>query len=94
MWEMEAYYIAQAICSYIMMISPERIVLGGGVMHQAQMLPLIRKEVRRQLGGYIQGKGLDNLDEYIVPVSLGDDQGVMGAIKLAMDAYVEKGGQL
>ena len=93
-WEMEAYYIAQAICSYIMMISPERIVLGGGVMHQAQMLPLIRKEVRRQLRGYIQGKGLDNLDEYIVPVSLGDNQGVMGAIKLAMDAYAEKGGQL
>jgi predicted NBD/HSP70 family sugar kinase len=88
---MEAYYIAQALCSYIMMISPERIVLGGGVMHQEQMLPLVRKEVRRQLRGYIQGKGLDSLDEYIVPVSLGDDQGVMGAIKLAMDAYAERG---
>ena len=93
-WEMEAYYIAQALCSYIMMISPERIVLGGGVMHQEQMLPLVRKEVRRQLRGYVQGKGLDNLDEYIVPVSLGDNQGVMGAIKLAMDAYIERGGRL
>ena len=91
---MEAYYIAQALCSYIMMISPERIVLGGGVMHQEQMLPLVRKEVRRQLRGYVQGKGLDNLDEYIVPVSLGDNQGVMGAIKLAMDAYIERGGRL
>ena len=50
--------------------------------------------VRRQLRGYVQGKGLDNLDEYIVPVSLGDNQGVMGAIKLAMDAYMERGGRL
>lgn len=86
-WELEAYYIAQALCSYILMISPERIVLGGGVMRQEQMLPLVRKEVRRQLRGYIHGKGLDNLDEYIVPVSLGGDQTLMGAVKLAMDAY-------
>ena len=93
-WEMEAYYIAQALCSYIMMISPERIILGGGVMHQEQMLPLVRREVHRQLRGYIQGKGLDDLDNYIVPVSLGDNQGVMGAVKLAMDAYAENGGAL
>ena len=93
-WEMEAYYIAQAVCSYIMMISPEKIVLGGGVMHQQQMLPLVRREVHRQLRGYIQGKGLDDLDNYIVPVSLGDNQGVMGAVKLAMDAYTENGGAL
>ena len=93
-WEMEAYYIAQAVCSYIMMISPERIILGGGVMHQEQMLPLVRREVHRQLRGYIQGKGLDDLGSYIVPVSLGDNQGVMGAVKLAMDAYAENGGAL
>ena len=93
-WEMEAYYIAQAVCSYILMISPEKIVLGGGVMHQEQMLPLVRREVHRQLKGYIQGKGLDDLDRYIVPVSLGDNQGVMGAVKLAMDAYIENGGAL
>ena len=93
-WEMEAYYIAQAVCSYILMISPEKIVLGGGVMHQEQMLPLVRREVHRQLKGYIQGKGLDDLDHYIVPVSLGDNQGVMGAVKLAMDADLENGGAL
>ena len=93
-WEMEAYYIAQAVCSYILMISPEKIVLGGGVMHQEQMLPLVRREVHRQLKGYIQGKGLEDLDKYILPVSLGDNQGVMGAVKLAMDAYIESGGVL
>lgn len=93
-WDLEAYYIGQAICSYIVMISPERIVLGGGVMHQKQMFPLVRAEVRRQMHGYVQGKGMDKLEEYIVPVSLGDNQGVLGAVKLAMDAYQENGGQL
>lgn len=44
--------------------------------------------------GYIQGKGMDQLEEYIVPVSLGDNQGVMGGVKLAMDAYTEAGGTL
>ena len=85
-WDMEACYIAQAVCGYIMVLSPERIILGGGVTHQPQMLPLVRREVQRQLGGYLQGKGLDDLDRYIVPISLGDNQGVMGAVKLAMDA--------
>lgn len=86
-WALEAYYIGQAICDYIMILSPEKIVLGGGVTHQEQMLPMVRREVRRQLGGYLQGKGLDDPDNYIVPISLGDNQGVMGAVKLAMDEY-------
>ena len=93
-WELEAFYIGQAICTYICTLSPERIVVGGGVMHQEQMLPMIRQEVRRQMHGYIQGKGMDKLEEYIVPVSLGDNQGVMGGVKLAMDAYIEEGGTL
>lgn len=89
-WELEAYYIGQAVCDYIMILSPEKIILGGGVMHQEQMLPLVRRQVRDQLHGYLEGKGLDDLDHYIVPISLGDNQGVMGAVKLAMDAYAER----
>ena len=89
-WEMEAWYIGQAITNYIMILSPERIICGGGVMHQPVLLPLIRKEVERQMNGYIKGKGMDDLDNYIVGVSLNDNQGAMGAVKLAMDALAEK----
>lgn len=89
-WDLEAYYIAQAVCGYIMVLSPERIILGGGVTHQPQMLPLVRREVARQLGGYLQGEVMEDLEHYIVPVSLGDNQGVMGAVKLAMDALAAK----
>ncbi len=85
-WTLEAYYIAQALCGYMMILSPQRIILGGGVTHQEHLLPLVREEVRRQLGGYLVGKALDDLEDYIVPVSLSDNQGVMGAVRLAMDA--------
>lgn len=85
-WELEAYYLGQAIVNYIMILSPERIILGGGVSHQEQLLPMVREEVRRQLAGYIKGKGIEDLDSYIVGISLNDNQGAMGCIKLAVEA--------
>lgn len=84
-WEMEAYYIGQALVNYIVILSPERIILGGGVMHQEHMMPLVREEVRKQLNGYIKTKELEELEQYIVLPSLNDNQGIMGAFKLAMD---------
>lgn len=91
-WELEAYYIGQALCNYIMLLSPKRIVLGGGVMQQSQLYPLIRSEVEKQLGGYIRNIGTADLEHYIVHASLDDNQGIMGAIKLAIDAHTNHQG--
>ncbi len=88
-WALEAYYIGQALADYILILSPERIVLGGGVTHQEGLLALIRQETEKQLAGYIRTEAIENLDSYIVGVSLNDNQGVMGAVKLAMDAEKE-----
>lgn len=85
-WRLEAYYIGQALCSYIMTLSPERIILGGGVMHQTQLLPLVRAQVEAALGGYLQTPQLQDLEHYIVLPALNDDQGVMGCLKLAAEA--------
>ncbi len=85
-WELESAYIAQALSSYILTLSPQIIILGGGVMHQTQLFPLIRKKVLEQLNGYINTSEIKNIDKYIVPASLNDDQGIMGAVKLAIDA--------
>lgn len=82
-WELEAYYIAQALVNYILTLSPRKIILGGGVMHQKQLFPLIRDKVVKLLGGYINTKEIRNIEEYIVPCSLNDDQGIMGCIELA-----------
>ena len=83
-WELEAFYIAQALVNYILTLSPHKIVLGGGVMHQEQLFPLIRKQVALLLNGYIKTKELDNLNQYIVPASLNDNQGIMGCLQLAI----------
>ena len=85
-WELEADYIAKALVHYILILSPERIVLGGGVMHQSQLFPLIRKKTAEYLNGYIKTKELENMDTYIVPPSLNDNQGVLGCLKLAYRA--------
>ena len=86
MWELEAHYLAYAVTNYIMILSPKKIILGGGVMHQEQLFPQIREKVTQMLGGYLQTKELGAMDDYIVPPSLGDDQGILGALKLGMDA--------
>lgn len=93
-WALEAGYLAQAVCGCIMTLSPEKVILGGGVMHQPQLLPLVRRETARLLGGYLPGRGLADLETYIVPPGLGDDQGVLGCVQLAVDAYLAGGGAL
>lgn len=85
-WELEADYIAQALTGYILTISPEMIILGGGVMHQLQLFPLIRTKVVKMLNGYVQTAELEDMEHYIVPASLNDDQGIMGCLELARRA--------
>lgn len=83
-WEMEADYIAQALVDYTCILSPQRIILGGGVMHQKQLLPMVRNRFKQLLNGYLQTKELKDLDTFIVAQSLDDKQGIMGALKLGM----------
>ncbi len=82
-WELESEYLAQAIMNFILTVSPQRIILGGGVMHQEQLFPLIRKKVQEKMNGYIRTPELADMDHYIVPASLNDDQGILGCIRLA-----------
>lgn len=85
-WEIEAYYIAQALVNYILILSPEKIILGGGVMKQQQLFPLIRKNVKELLNNYVQTKDiLDNIDKYIVYPNLGDNAGLLGAVALTLN---------
>lgn len=85
-WDIEAYYIAQGLMNFILTLSPEKIILGGGVMKQKQLFPKIRKEVKELLKGYVQTKQiLENIDEYIVYPELGDNAGLLGAMALTLD---------
>ena len=89
-WDVLANYLAQTCANQVLMLSPEKIVLGGGVMHQLHLFPRIRKETLRLLNGYVQASRLlDEIDDYITPPVLGDHAGVCGAMALAMAAEAE-----
>lgn len=82
-WEIEAYYIAQAITDYILVYSPQKIILWGGVMHQEKLFGMVRKSVQHMLNGYVAHEAItENIDQYIVPPALGEDPGILGAIRL------------
>ena len=87
-WEMEADYIAQGLMAMVLTIAPRKIILGGGVMHQQQLFPLIRTKLLEKLAGYIHTKELEDIDNYVVPASLNDDQGIMGAVQLGVLAEI------
>lgn len=86
-WELEAYYIAQALMQYILILSPKRIVLGGGVMKQDLIIQNIQKYIKQFLNGYVtQSQLADGMGDYIVRPKLGDNAGVTGALILAGQA--------
>lgn len=83
-WEMIAYYLAQAMMNYILILSPEKMIMGVGVMKQKQLFPLIHRNLFEILNGYIQNDAiLKNIEEYIVYPELGDHAGLCGALALA-----------
>lgn len=88
-WELEAHYLASALQNFICTLSPQRIIMGGGVMEQPQLFPLVRAKTVAYLNGYVQAPTiLEAIDRYIVPPGLGNQAGVLGAFALAHSAMI------
>lgn len=86
-WEYEAHYLAMAVINTILVLSPERIIMGGGVMEQQHLFPLIRKKVQDTLNGYVDSPMItETIEAFIVPPGLGNRAGVLGAILLGLEA--------
>ncbi|MES0362151.1 MAG: ROK family protein [Anaerolineales bacterium] len=86
-WQLEAHYLALGLVNLICTLSPQRIIIGGGVMDQDQLFPMIRVKVQELLSDYISSREiLEHIDDYIVPPQLGSQAGVLGAIALAHHA--------
>jgi fructokinase len=93
-WEIEAFYIAQSIVGAILLMSPQKVILGGGVMQQSQLFPLIRNAVRTNLNGYVSATEiLEHIDKYIVPPALGQQAGLCGAVALGLSAIKDQNSQ-
>jgi fructokinase len=88
-WDLEARYIASALSTLVVVLSPERLILGGGVMQHDALFPLIRKYLMRSLAGYVQADLLiKGIAQYVVPPLLGQQSGIAGALALAESAVV------
>jgi fructokinase len=86
-WLLEAEYLALGLINLICILLPERFILGGGIMEQAQLFPLVRRRVQELLNDYLPFPTIvQRSDEYIVPPGLGGRAGVLGAIALAQHA--------
>lgn len=89
-WELEVNYLAQMCVNLIMTLSPEKIILGGGVMQQKFLFPMIREKTLKLMNGYICASAVDEgLVNYIVEPGLDVNSGVMGAYILARRALEE-----
>ena len=83
-WALEAEYVALGILSIVTVVSPHRVITGGGVMERPGLLPDVRRRLRELVGGYLDTPLLgDDVDDYVVAPELGDRAGVLGAIALA-----------
>jgi len=85
-WELEAHYLALGLAAVVAVLSPRRIVIGGGVTGQSSLLPRVRARLRDLLGGYPRSTALADMDRYLVAPALGERAGVLGALALAEDA--------
>lgn len=77
---MISWYLAQAMVTYMAIMEPARIVLGGGVSGTPGLLDQVRIEAERSAAGYFTGKPCD----VIVGPGLGDKSGLLGALALAL----------
>jgi fructokinase len=83
-WPLEARYLALGLMAVVCVLSPQRIVLGGGVMRRRFLFPMVRTELQGLLAGYVQAEAItEGMDGFVVPPGLGDRAGVLGAIALA-----------
>ncbi len=79
----EAYYLAQMCVNLILLLSPQRIILGGGVMQRKVLYPMIQAETQKLLNGYVQSPAvLAHIEDYIVPPALFPVSGLVGAYLL------------
>jgi fructokinase len=85
-WQLEAHYLALGLMNICLILAPERIILGGGVMNQSFLFPRIRSELTRLLGNYLRLPQIADMDNYVVPTGLAGIAGLYGGLALAHKA--------
>ncbi len=82
-WEEVAEVLAHLCVNLTLTLSPRRIILGGGVMDQEQVLPLVHGQFTHLLNGYLRAPETGpRVADYIVRPALGAKAGLLGALAL------------
>ncbi|EME32802.1 Putative fructokinase [Galdieria sulphuraria] len=86
-WSIAANYIAQLCANITYLLSPELIIIGGGVPKRKCLLPLVRQKFQEIVNGYLDVDKIKyHIDEYIVSSAFGDRIGMIGACELGKRA--------
>jgi len=87
LWELAAGYVAVALATYVLVLAPRRIVVGGGVSQNGHLLRRVRRRLPRVLNGYVGRPQVDaGVEEYVVAPHFGQEAGLIGALALAESA--------
>ncbi len=84
-WALEAEYLSVLAANLLLLLTPERILFGGGVMEHAGLLDRVRRRTGAHLGGYLRPPALrGGLERAISAPGLGQRVGPLGALALAL----------
>lgn len=90
-WDLESYYLSIAISNWILCLSPQKVIIGGGLSSKKILIKKIRKNVKDMLNGYVKHKLiLSNISKYIVLPKLKNNSGILGAIALGEKLLTKK----
>jgi len=79
-WDTQAWYLAHGILALAAIVSPSRIIVGGGVSQAAGLHRKIHTQLIKIANGYFPNL-LDA--NYVLPPALGQQAGICGALLLA-----------
>ena len=89
-WDYVSDYLGQAIMTYSLILSPEVVLIGGGVAQQKHLFPKIRDAFKKHMNGYLEHLFLNrNIENYILYPENGQKAGLIGSYYLAIQALNE-----
>lgn len=80
-----ASYVGFLCAQIVLMLSPQRIVVGGGVMEDGSLYPQVSQAMREALNNYIRHPLIET-GALVTAPALGHRSGIMGALALAREA--------
>eukprot|EP00168_Porphyra_purpurea_P015005 TRINITY_DN4465_c0_g1_i1.p5 TRINITY_DN4465_c0_g1~~TRINITY_DN4465_c0_g1_i1.p5 ORF type:complete len:111 (-),score=52.21 TRINITY_DN4465_c0_g1_i1:28-360(-) len=93
-WGIAAHYLGHLVLSLVYILSPQVVVLSGGVAQRAGLIEAVRSALVDANAGYLAMSALteDGVGRYVVRSRFGNAAGVVGALEVGRQALeLERG---